>query len=309
MRVMFSQIPDVRFIDLVRVPKIKLTARCGCCGSEVCCEHTPPEISAGLTGDFDVTLIQNVDSVNLIAGNKKRCVVRLGGIVMDDNFIKSKYDDVLRGVGAVIATNNALCGLGIRVNPNTVMLPNGVDLEMFRPVHELRPERFTAGFAGNIWGGGLNYKGYQYFVDMAVRLMTQGVSAKKLLHKYPDEQSPSAQVEHGKMPEMFYHRIHCLVLPSLGEGCSNVTAEALACGVPVLITKVGFHGETLVDGENCLFIERDAEQIAGRVMELKNNPELWTKLSVNGRKFAEEHHDVRKIAQEYKKIFVMVSTN
>ena len=108
------------------------------------------------------------------------------------------------------------------------------------------------------------------------------------------------------MPSGFYHQIECLILPTIGEGCSNVVMEALACGVPVLITKVGYHGEMLEDKKNCIFIERDANDIEKKVMMLKNDPALRISLAENGRVFAEKHHDITEIAKEYDRIFKLV---
>jgi glycosyltransferase involved in cell wall biosynthesis len=126
--------------------------------------------------------------------------------------------------------------------------------------------------------------------------MTDGVEQRHLLHN-------ANQIPHCEMPSGFYHLIDALVLPSRGEGCSNVVSEALACGVPVLLTKVGFHGEMLQDKVNCLFVERDTDSIIEAVRHLIANPDLRRILAINGRKFAEEHHDVRKIAVMYDDIF------
>jgi glycosyltransferase involved in cell wall biosynthesis len=73
--------------------------------------------------------------------------------------------------------------------------------------------------------------------------------------------------------------------------------------VPVLTTKVGFHGEMLEHEKNCLFIERDAVNIAENVRRLLTDPDLRTRLAVNGRKFAEQNHDVKIVAAKYDEVF------
>ena len=155
------------------------------------------------------------------------------------------------------------------------------------------------GFAGNIWGGGADYKGWKYYVEACARTMVKGVQQMHLLHG-------ANQIPNEEMPEKFYHLIDALVLPSKGEGCSNVVSEALACGVPVLLTKVGYHGEMLENEKNCLYIDRDVDSIISAVDQLLTNPDLRTRLAVNGRLFAEQHHDVKKIAAKYDEIFQSV---
>lgn len=112
-----------------------------------------------------------------------------------------------------------------------------------------------------------------------------------------------SQIPHKDMPKEFYHKIDCLILPSLGEGCSNVTTEALACGVPVLTTKVGYHGEMLRNYQECLFIERDVGHIISMVRLLKASPSLWEQISKQGRTFAEKNHDIIDAARRYNKVF------
>lgn len=215
-----------------------------------------------------------------------------------------RYGEDLKRVGAVIATNEQLGEIARKFNPNVEVVPNGVELEVFRP-HEPCPnfgrERFTVGFAGNIWGGGAEYKGWVYYVQ-ACAYLTVEIDQIHLLHG-------SNQIPHEDMPEKFYAQIDALILPSRGEGCSNVVSEALACGIPVLTTKVGFHGEKLVNEENCLFIERDADMIAETIRRLMSDRELRIRLSTNGRKFAETYHDVRNVAAIYDKVFKMVIGN
>lgn len=255
------------------------------------------DVEPELVEHFDVVLLQNVDNIKLIGEKTERAVARVGGMDMR-NPDSMRYGEDFKKVSAIIATNETLADIAKQSNPNTVVIPNGVDLERFKPPTPCPnlDRKFCIGFAGNIAGGGAEYKGWQYFVQAGVQLMLQGVEQRHLLHNVN-------QIPHHEMPEGFYHLIDALVLPSMGEGCSNVVSEALACGVPVLTTKVGFHGEKLVDGENCLFIERSEDSIKAAVMKLVESPDLRTKLSQNGRKFAEEVHDVKKVAAAYDRVF------
>lgn len=263
--------------------------------------HTAP-IPKELVNHFDVTLLQNCDSIALVKGNKKRVVARLGGLVMDTNKRNDRYNDQLFQCGAVIACNEELADIARPVNENTFVVPNGCDLDLFKPCEgEKEHKGFVVGFVGNIHNAGADYKGWQYFVQATEIELYNEVQKTYILHGSND-------VPNHEMPT-FFHGIDCLVMPSVNEGCSNTIKEALACGVPVLCTKVGYHGEMLIDGENVVFIERDVKDIVEKIMMLKNDYSLREKLSFNGRLFAEMYHDINKVAKEYDRIFQMVIQN
>lgn len=251
---------------------------------------------------FDITITQNIDSIKLMTERRHKMVGRIGG-TRTFGLTTTPFDKELKQVGAVIATNGKLFELGKRNNDDTFLIPNGIDLELFKP----RPERqqlynnnssrpFITGFAGNVENKLCSsYKGWYWYIQATMRLYPEVETLNFLFH--------SNQIPHNQMPEKFYHKIDCLVLPSFDEGCSNVTIEALACGVPVLTTKVGFHGERLEDGVNCLFIKRDIDDITGKIRLLMNTPELRQKLAFEGRIFAENNHNIDKIAREYNRVF------
>jgi glycosyltransferase involved in cell wall biosynthesis len=251
-------------------------------------------LDEGLLEFFDVTLMQNLDSIGLAEGCHEKIVARIGGLILNGKTDPFRYDKQLAKVGAVIACNDELHGIGAHANANCTMIPNGVDLEQFKPA-EVRGDRpFTVGFVGNIWGAqAANYKGWPFYVQaVEIELALENIDRRNLLHDLP-EQKP-----HEEMPD-YFQNIDCLVMPSEGEGCSNTIKEALACGVPVLCTKVGFHGERLTDGENVIFIQRDGKDIAAKILMLKNDAALQEKLRFNGRLFAENNHDIRVIANAY----------
>jgi glycosyltransferase involved in cell wall biosynthesis len=277
-------------------------------------------ISNDLIDFFDVSLFQNVDTLKNIQDNdssykndnQNKIIVRLGGMAIDEKHDKNRHNRQLEKVGAIVGTNNELYDIAKSVNKNSYLIPNGVDLKLFCPVDEMpedkylqssnkqtykKREVFTVGFAGNIHGEGQDYKGWNLY-SQAISYMYY-VNHVEVLFNH-------SQVPHEDMPKEFYHKIDCLILPSKGEGCSNVTMEALACGVPVIITKVGYHGEMLEPGVNCLFIDRSVDSIISAVNTLMKDEQLQKNLSVNGRKFAIEHHDINKIAMQYDSVIKSV---
>jgi len=260
------------------------------------------DIDNGLLKAYPLILAQNVDNISLVKVKKEKVILRMGGMVIDNLNKGSRYDEELAQVGAVIATNKQLFDIAERVNANSHLVPNGIDLDLFKPAAE-KPERmFTVGFAGNIWGMGGNYKGWQFYVGATLSLYGQ-VKKLECLHNGPKGQN---QLKHEDMVKEFYHKIDCLILPSKGEGCSNVVGEALACGVPALLTKVGYHGEMLKDGKECLFIERNVQDIYDKVLMLKNDPGLYQKIADNSRKFVEKYQDIKIIAKKYDEVFQSV---
>ena len=69
-----------------------------------------------------------------------------------------------------------------------------------------------------------------------------------------------------------YAAADCVVFPSRYEGCSLVVLEALACGRPLLTTRVGWMGTLLraVPAYDALCIEPTVEAIALRLRQLEN---------------------------------------
>ncbi len=209
-----------------------------------------------------------------------------------------RWADVMNESNFFVASNFKLFGVAQRFTDRVRLIPHACDLTKFKPVkREFNEENFTVGFAGNISDSRTDDKGFYFLEEACSRL---GVRLKKTV--YFNEKN-RAQTPNDKMPD-FYNSVDCIALPSNGEGCSNVLAEALACGVPVITTaSAGFHGEMLIDMRDCLLVERNAKSIMKAIMLIKKDESLRSELSKNGRAFAERFHSLEKQATAWREVF------
>jgi glycosyltransferase involved in cell wall biosynthesis len=172
-----------------------------------------------------------------------------------------------------------------RVRPRMVEIPNGVDLERFRPPSpEERVEARSALGLGTeervavFIGHEFHRKGLRYAIEglrhaPSVLLLIVGGSDDIIA-----EANASAQElgvgdrvlfvgpRHDLAP--FLAASDMFVLPSAYEANALVVLEALASGLPVVTTRVGYAPEIVVDGDNGYLVDRDPRAVGERLEEL-----------------------------------------
>lgn len=98
------------------------------------------------------------------------------------------------------------------------------------------------------------------------------------------------------------------VFPSLKESFGVSALESQACGVPVIVTNVGGHPETVINGESGLIVEpKDEKELADAILSLIDSNDNLEKMGLIGRKYVKEKYELNKtfgeIEKIYKKIF------
>ena len=172
-----------------------------------------------------------------------------------------------------------------RVRAPIHVIPNGVDIERFRPPDAsertaaranlgIEDDRTVAVFIGHEFERkGLPIAIQSLRTAPEVVLLVVGGSPDMI--RRAQTQAKQAGVAEcvnfagiHRDPIPFYWASDVLVLPSAYEANALVVLEALACGLPVVSTRVGFAPDVLVDGENGFLVDRGPGPVGARLREL-----------------------------------------
>ena len=94
------------------------------------------------------------------------------------------------------------------------------------------------------------------------------------------------------------------VLPSLAEGISNTILEAMACGLPVVATRVGGNPELVIEGETGLLVSAaDPVTLADAVGNYLHDPALARRHGRAGRERVERQFSLHAMVQRYLAVY------
>lgn len=103
----------------------------------------------------------------------------------------------------------------------------------------------------------------------------------------------------------YYQQCDIVAVPSVWhEPFGRSLIEAMACGKPVIATRVGGISEVISHGENGLLIEpANSEDLAKALITLINDKEIRMKMGKLGRKVAEEEYSIDVIARRTLRVY------
>lgn len=190
-------------------------------------------------------------------------------------------------------------------NPYGIIV-NGINLDIFKPQNLERfknreSNRLIIGWSGNSkWGGDGHddIKGVHTILIPAVEeLKKEGYQIELKLADKSDKFTPV-----NEMPK-YYNSIDLYVCTSKTEGGPNPVIEAMACGVPIISTDVGFVKMILgLKQQNYVLEERNISCLKEKIKEIYNNNKILEELSEENIVQAQKY-DYNNIKWEFKKFF------
>lgn len=215
----------------------------------------------------------------------------------------------------VVANSEALRQLALLSSPGQAIetICNGVNTETFRPGDgRLKdPSLFRILCASRL----TRRKGFRYAIEAFARLESryphvrlvlaggQGEAEKELRAQakalgLEDKITFTGYVPHDQFLH-YYQMADAFLLPSLNEGMSNNMLEAMASGLPIVMTATGGAAELIQDGESGFVIrKKDSADTAAKLERLIQNPELARQMGRKSRERAEAM-SWTKVAQAY----------
>lgn len=98
-----------------------------------------------------------------------------------------------------------------------------------------------------------------------------------------------------------------LLLPSTNESFGLVALEAMACEVPVVVSRVGGLPEVVTDGEEGYLVDPlDVETMAARSLEILSDDRRRRTMGENGRKTAKARFCSEEVVKQYERFYEKV---
>ena len=155
----------------------------------------------------------------------------------------------------------------------------GVDEKIFHPMSKKKKNKVLYVGSSNVVTDGYD------LTEKALQHLPRNIRPQ--LHELSWKKQNGERLTEKELVKIYSQSIVTLCTSKL-ETFGLVPLESMACGVPVIATKVGGHRETVVDGETGFLVDFDPKEIAGKIMLLLQNPELSRKLGRNGRIWVEK---------------------
>ncbi len=229
--------------------------------------------------------------------------------LLDILLFKQLSKQIWKKAKFVIANSKGLREEALQTNSQQKIevIYNGVDTNEFKPFGESRESKITTFIST---GRLAEHKGYRYLIEALrgfkkVKLILVGGGKQKeelqaLSSKFNVQMEFKGKLEHTQIVAEL-QKADIFVLPSVTEGMSNSLLEALACGLPVLVTNVGGSAELVK--ENGFIVEKEnSEALREKIKIYLKDKDLLKKQGENSRKKAETM-SWKKVVEEYFEIY------
>lgn len=234
----------------------------------------------------------------------------------------SRLERAFRRSDLVIAVSGFIEASLIKKFPflkgKTKILYNGVDTKIFKPMERnniLKPRKkvFTVFFAGNIW----LEKGFDILLKTAQELRKENIKfliagtfspEKNPLHRQFKKNTPESVeylgcIKHDNLPK-YYANADVTITPSRWEEpFGMVIIESLACGTPVIGSRIGAIPELIDNEENGFLVTPGSvNELKDTILWCKKHPDMLKEMGIRARQKA-LGFDWKIISEQLKEIY------
>jgi glycosyltransferase involved in cell wall biosynthesis len=176
------------------------------------------------------------------------------------------------------------------------VIPPGINLE-----HWTFPPRSEDGPARILFVGGDFYrKGGDLLLEWADQTRLNGWQLDLVTRDPVRTSNPRVHVHQGLTPNspglrQLYAEASIFALPTRGDCYSIASVEAMAAGLPVILSEIGGTGDIIRDGETGFMIRPgDGAALADRLDTLVSEPQARRHMGLAARLDAEQRYDARR---------------
>lgn len=197
------------------------------------------------------------------------------------------------------------------------LVPNGVDIRLLYPRTELRQAR-TLGFLA-VLDQFHHYKGLDVLLMAVHQLVGRGHDVRLIVggegglrNEYEQMARSLGLTDHvhfqGVVDQLrFFNSCEIFVLPATDprrEGFGLVVLEAMACGIPVVVSSAAGVAEVVeAQGGGLVVAPADAQSLAAAIETLLTHPEMTQRVGEAARAAVEKHFSWTAVARQYEAIY------
>ncbi|MCK4798084.1 MAG: glycosyltransferase family 4 protein [Spirochaetes bacterium] len=232
--------------------------------------------------------------------------------IFDKFIFKRLNKKIWNNAKLVIANSQGLRELALQSSPaqDISVIYNGVNVDEFKQVKKNKiNKKITLISTGRL----IQRKGYEYLIralkdldDIQLNLIGDGdikSHLEGLSKKLNVDVNFVGKKNHNEIKK-YLQQADIFILPSLNEGMSNSALEAMACGLPIVVTDVGGSKE-LINHNGFIVQKASVDSIKCALNKYLSNKKLIIDHGLKSRKIAEKM-SWKKAASDYEEAYQSV---
>jgi glycosyltransferase involved in cell wall biosynthesis len=281
--------------------------------------HSPyvPAVNTSIPLLTTMHTLERIDFLHYEAKGLRRLAYKIASYVISSMELKLfQNSDMLTAVSSHVFNElNMFYGL----EREGAVLGNGVDEETFVPLRDRRKRKKDY----VLYVGRMNYrKGLFDLVecakhvckerpDVSFVLVGEGPLASSIFRKAAEAGirkniTFTGFVSRERLKQL-YQNCSVLALPSHYEGLPTVMLEAMACGIPVVATRIGGHTDVISDGLNGFLVPvRAPKEMVEPILKLLDDENLNEEIGRAARDTIEKDYTWDRISEKVLKCYDML---